>query len=66
MATATSPRIHTPASADAPCTAARHPYCCYCRPQDFDLTLDIDRLIKEVDTNGSGVIEYREFAAILA
>jgi Ca2+-binding EF-hand superfamily protein len=34
--------------------------------QEFELTLDIDRLIREVDSNGSGFIEFNEFAAILS
>ncbi|GBF97533.1 hypothetical protein Rsub_10456 [Raphidocelis subcapitata] len=33
--------------------------------KEFGLTLDVDRLIREVDTDHSGSIGYKEFAAIL-
>jgi len=32
----------------------------------FELTLDIERLIQEVDTDRSGFLEYKEFKAILS
>ncbi|KIZ06761.1 Dynein light chain, flagellar outer arm [Monoraphidium neglectum] len=31
----------------------------------FELTLDVDRLIKEVDLDRSGFLDFKEFAAIL-
>lgn len=34
-------------------------------PQEFELTLDVDRLIREVDKDRSGFLDYHEFAAIL-
>lgn len=33
--------------------------------QAFELTLDIDRLIREVDLDRSGFVDYAEFKAIL-
>lgn len=33
---------------------------------EFDLTIDIEKLIREVDTDGSGEIEYNEFKAMLS
>ena len=33
---------------------------------DFGLTIDIEELINKVDTNGSGEIEYSEFARLLS
>jgi hypothetical protein len=33
--------------------------------QAFELTLDIDRLIREVDVDRSGFVDYAEFKAIL-
>jgi EF hand len=35
-------------------------------PQAFELTLDIDRLIHEVDVDRSGFIDFAEFKAILS
>jgi Ca2+-binding EF-hand superfamily protein len=32
---------------------------------EFELTIDIEGLIKEVDTDGSGVIEFGEFKELL-
>ena len=32
---------------------------------DFEMTVDIEGLIKEVDEDGSGVIEYGEFNTLL-
>ena len=34
--------------------------------QDFELTINIDQLIKEVDRDGSGSIDYDEFRLVLA
>eukprot|EP00164_Ancoracysta_twista_P002586 GFYU01003441.1.p2 GENE.GFYU01003441.1~~GFYU01003441.1.p2 ORF type:complete len:151 (+),score=58.41 GFYU01003441.1:221-673(+) len=34
--------------------------------KDFGLTIDIDQLILETDTDGSGFIDYEEFQAMLA
>ena len=33
--------------------------------KDFGLTIDIDRLIKEVDTDHSGLIDFQEFAVMM-
>ena len=33
--------------------------------KDFGLTIDIDRLIREVDTDHSGFIDFQEFAAMM-
>lgn len=33
--------------------------------KDFGLTIDIDRLIREVDTDHSGLIDYQEFAVMM-
>jgi Ca2+-binding EF-hand superfamily protein len=33
--------------------------------QQFELTLDIERLIREADYDGSGWIDYREFKTIM-
>jgi len=33
---------------------------------EFKMTIDIERLIKEIDTDGSGEIEYDEFKALLS
>lgn len=32
---------------------------------EFELTIDIENLIKEIDEDGSGEIEYDEFKALL-
>mmetsp|Transcript_18570 Transcript_18570/g.46797 ORF Transcript_18570/g.46797 Transcript_18570/m.46797 type:complete len:100 (-) Transcript_18570:263-562(-) len=32
----------------------------------FELTIDIDQLVRDIDTDGSGNIEYEEFKAMLA
>ncbi|CAD8066481.1 unnamed protein product [Paramecium sonneborni] len=32
---------------------------------EFELTIDIEELVKEVDTDGSGVIEFRQFKELL-
>ena len=34
--------------------------------KDFGLTIDIDKLIAETDKDGSGLIDYEEFKALLA
>mmetsp|Transcript_62283 Transcript_62283/g.167126 ORF Transcript_62283/g.167126 Transcript_62283/m.167126 type:complete len:147 (+) Transcript_62283:86-526(+) len=34
--------------------------------EKFELTIDIDRLIEETDTDGSGKIDYEEFKAMLS
>jgi calmodulin len=34
--------------------------------QDFGLTIDIEKLIKETDTDGSGEVDYAEFKAMMA
>merc|ERR1719181_1004217 len=34
--------------------------------KDFGLTIDINRLIKETDTDGSGFIDYDEFKVMMA
>lgn len=34
--------------------------------QEFELLLDVDRLIKEVDLDHTGYLDYQEFASILA
>mmetsp|Transcript_22619 Transcript_22619/g.27300 ORF Transcript_22619/g.27300 Transcript_22619/m.27300 type:complete len:148 (-) Transcript_22619:793-1236(-) len=34
--------------------------------KDFGLTIDIDQLIKETDTDASGMIDYVEFKAMMA
>ena len=34
--------------------------------QDFGLTIDIEKLIKETDTDGSGKVDYAEFKAMMA
>jgi len=33
---------------------------------EFEMTIDIERLIKEIDTDGSGEIEYDEFKTLLS
>ncbi|GMH40898.1 hypothetical protein BSKO_08802 [Bryopsis sp. KO-2023] len=33
--------------------------------KEFELTIDMDALIKAADTNGTGMIEYKEFKTIL-
>ena len=33
--------------------------------EEFELTIDIENLIKEIDEDGSGEIEYSEFKALL-
>jgi len=33
--------------------------------KNFELTLDVERLIKEVDLDRSGFLDYQEFASIL-
>ena len=33
--------------------------------KEFGLTIDIDRLIREVDTDHSGLIDYQEFTAMM-
>lgn len=33
--------------------------------KEFGLTIDIDRLIREVDTDHSGLIDYQEFAVMM-
>ena len=33
--------------------------------EDFELTIDIVKLIEEIDTDGSGEIEFDEFKALL-
>ncbi len=33
--------------------------------EEFALPIDIDRLIKEADTDGSGFVDFEEFAAVL-
>ena len=35
-------------------------------PQDFGLTIDIDKLIRETDADGSGQVDYPEFKAMMA
>ena len=35
-------------------------------PQDFGLTSDIDKLIRETDADGSGQVDYPEFKAMMA
>lgn len=32
---------------------------------EFEMTIDIERLIKEIDEDGSGEIEFKEFKALL-
>lgn len=34
--------------------------------QDFQLTIDIDKLIRQYDTDGSGQIDYEEFKSMLS
>jgi calmodulin len=34
--------------------------------EDFGLTIDIEDLIDKVDTDGSGEIEFEEFAVLLS
>ena len=34
--------------------------------QDFGLTIDLEKLIKETDTDGSGKVDYAEFKAMMA
>ena len=34
--------------------------------QDFGLTIDIDKLIRETDADGSGQVDYPEFKAMMA
>ena len=33
--------------------------------EDFEMTIDIEKLIKKIDTDGSGEIEFEEFKALL-
>ena len=33
---------------------------------DFSLTIDIEALIDEIDTDGSGEIEYEEFKVLMS
>ena len=33
--------------------------------EDFEMTIDIEKLIKEIDEDGSGEIEFDEFKALL-
>ena len=35
-------------------------------PQDFGLTIDIEKLIRETDTDGSGKVDYAEFKEMMA
>ena len=34
--------------------------------KDFQMTIDIEELIREIDEDGSGKIEYEEFMALLS
>ena len=34
--------------------------------EKFELTIDIERLIEETDTDASGLIDYEEFKAMLS
>ena len=34
--------------------------------EDFEMTIDIEKLIEEIDEDGSGEIEFDEFKALLA
>ena len=34
--------------------------------QDFEMTIDIEKLISEIDEDGSGHIEYDEFLQLLS
>ena len=34
--------------------------------QDFEMTIDIEKLIQEIDEDGSGEIEYEEFRTLLS
>eukprot|EP00760_Papus_ankaliazontas_P022515 PhM_4_TR18871/c0_g1_i1/m.14442 len=36
------------------------------RCREFNLTIDIERLIEEIDTDGNGTVEYEEFETMLA
>ena len=36
-----------------------------CAAQEFELTLDVDRLVLEVDKDRSGDLDFSEFASIL-
>ena len=33
--------------------------------EDFEMTIDIEKLIEEIDEDGSGEIEYSEFKSLL-
>lgn len=33
--------------------------------EQFEMTINIEKLLQEIDTDGSGVIEYYEFRALL-
>ncbi len=41
------------------------PLLCLFILQEFELTLDIDRLIRQVDKDGSGFLDYEEFKSIM-
>ena len=34
--------------------------------KDFQMTIDIEQLIREIDEDGSGKIEYEEFMSLLS
>ena len=34
--------------------------------KDFEMTIDIEQLIRDIDEDGSGQIEYDEFLALLS
>lgn len=35
-------------------------------PQEFELTVEIDRLLEEMDKDASGTVDYSEFKALLS
>jgi hypothetical protein len=59
---AAAPACHDSATR-ARCTL---PHACPCPSQEFELMLDVDRLIRELDKESCGAISYKEFKLIFS